>query len=149
MGAIFAQKWQDWFEQHFMGSFLMGSLRKVLANLRGRAETLEITVPNSRKKGLSYKCANYPCRNYPLTSARLVPLMHCVVICKIFYITVRWRFVLGISFRDLPSKHIFKCAPPKCNQRTFCKEIRCHGRPPHCMRTCDVADKNSPKSLPV
>ena len=58
-------------EQLLMGSFLMGSLRKVLANLRGRAKTLEITVPKSRKKGLSYKCANYPCRNYPLTSARM------------------------------------------------------------------------------
>ena len=53
-----------------MGSFLIGSLRKVLANLRGKGKTLEITVPKSRKKGLSYKCANYPCRNYPLTSAR-------------------------------------------------------------------------------
>ena len=48
------------------------SLRQVLANLRGRAKILEITVPKSRKEGLSYKCANYPCRNYPLTSARIL-----------------------------------------------------------------------------
>ena len=51
-----------------MGSFL---LRQVLANLRSKANTLEITVPKSRKMGLSYTCANYPCRNYPLTSATL------------------------------------------------------------------------------
>ena len=55
-----------------MGSFLMGSLRQVLANLRGRAKALGMTVPKSRKKGLSYKYANYPFRNYPLTSARLL-----------------------------------------------------------------------------
>ena len=58
------------FEQLLMGSFLMGSLRKVLANLRGRGKTLEITVPKSRKKVLSYKCANYPFRNYLLKVAR-------------------------------------------------------------------------------
>ena len=43
-----------------MGSFLIGSLRKVLANLRCKGKSLEITG------------ANYPCRNYPLTSARIL-----------------------------------------------------------------------------
>ena len=40
-----------WFKQLLMGSFLIGSLRQVWANLRGRAKTLEMTVPKSLKKG--------------------------------------------------------------------------------------------------
>ena len=41
------------FEPLLMGRFVMGSLTQVLAKLRGKAKTLEITVPKSRKKGLS------------------------------------------------------------------------------------------------
>ena len=49
----------------------MGGLQKVLANLHDRGKkNLEITVPKSRKKGLSCKCANYTCGNYPRTYAR-------------------------------------------------------------------------------
>ena len=44
-----------------MGSFLVGSLQKVLANLRGKGKTLEITAPKLRKNGLSYKCCDPKC----------------------------------------------------------------------------------------
>ena len=35
-------------------------------------------MPKSRKKDLSYKCANYPCRSYPLTSAREMHQILCL-----------------------------------------------------------------------
>ena len=47
---------------------LMGGLRQLLAKLHSRVKTLEIAVPKSRKKGLSYTCAKYPCRHYSLPS---------------------------------------------------------------------------------
>ena len=51
-----------------MGSFLMGSLRKVLANLRGRGKILEITVPKSRRYRKGGIAPFLPCFPFCLVS---------------------------------------------------------------------------------
>ena len=59
------------FQQRLVGSLLMGSLRHVLANLRGKAQTLEKKKysQNQARKVCHRNVKNYPCRNYPVTSA--------------------------------------------------------------------------------